>query len=504
MTFRSLCLHLLKYMHQVLRQFPDCRFVYVLFRSRTLGYDIYPEDHFLRTFPWQQYGGLWVVDEARFARAGSLNTCTAQALRRVTGIGASPHTSDSGSPISPFATGRFQQLPGTNDHMRDVARSQHPSSPHSFDSSVSSSLNSIQYRGGGTPFEVQGPQPSLSYPAAMRPQLTLLTDVGRRYPGFPTPLSPTLSAKGLFPSPTSESESWVMSSHATTPALRSMSSRGTSPALRSTSPMSLDGSEMCGPSRRCNSHGYEHYASQMGLIDDIISQNSINPGLISPPSTPPSGTLSHAILMSPRSAISANHSRKHSSANPQSLAPGLQYHPSTVNVPGTAANTHTHLEQVASVLSPNTLSSSRAQAPVIQIANGTEVELESPYSSTGTILSYTSNRTVESGLLAVPPLSEPCVAEYRFWVPCGRKTCTFGCGFAHEGEAAASKRLFKEIEEVKVTDGNLGITEDCDFSGLERRERKMKGTGAGYTQSPALMDWAQFLKNREREGIAPV
>jgi hypothetical protein len=375
--------------------------------------------------------------------------------------------------------------------MRGVARSQHPSSPHSFDSSISSSLNSIQYRGSGTPFEVQGTQPYLSHPAATKPQLTLLTDVGRRYPGFPTPLSPTLSAKGLFPSPTSESESWAMSSRATSPALRSMS------------PMSLDGSEMCGPSRRCNSHGYEHYASQMGLIDGIISQNSINPGLISPPSTPPSGTLSHVILMSPRSAMSTNHSRKHSSANPQSLAPGLQYHPCTVNAPGTAANTHVHREQVTSALFPNTLSSSQAQAPAIQIANGTEVELESPYSSTGTILSYTSNRTVESGLLAVPPLSEPRVAEYRFWVPCGRKTCTFGCGFAHEGEAAASKRLFKEIEEVKVRDGDVGTIEDCDFSGFEGREREIKGTGAGYTQSQVSMDWAQFLKNREREGIAP-
>jgi hypothetical protein len=375
--------------------------------------------------------------------------------------------------------------------MRGVARSQHPSSPHSFDSSISSSLDSIQYRGSGTPFEVQGTQPSLSHPAATKPQLTLLTDKGRRYPGFPTPLSPTLSAKGLFPSPTSESESWAMSSRATSPALRSMS------------PMSLDGSEMCGPSRRCNSHGYEHYASQMGLIDGIISQNSINPGLISPPSTPPSGTLSHAILISPRSAMSTNHSRKHSSANPQSLAPGLQYHPCTVNAPGTAANTHVHREQVTSALFPNTLSSSQAQAPAIQIANGTEVELESPYSSTGTILSYTSNRTVESGLLAVPPLSEPRVAEYRFWVPCGRKTCTFGCGFAHEGEAAASKRLFKEIEEVKVRDGDVGTIEDCDFSGFEGREREIKGTGAGYTQSQVSMDWAQFLKNREREGIAP-
>lgn len=54
----------------------------MFFRSRTLGYDVYPEDHFLKNFPWQQYGGLWIVDESRFARSTSLNPLTAQALRR--------------------------------------------------------------------------------------------------------------------------------------------------------------------------------------------------------------------------------------------------------------------------------------------------------------------------------------------------------------------------------------------------------------------------------------
>lgn len=62
--------------------------MYAFFRSRTLGYDVYPEDFFLRNFPWQQYGGLWIVNEARFARAEPINALTAQTLRR-------PHTSDS-------------------------------------------------------------------------------------------------------------------------------------------------------------------------------------------------------------------------------------------------------------------------------------------------------------------------------------------------------------------------------------------------------------------------
>ena len=463
-----------KYIHQVLRQFPDCRFVYVLFRSRTLGYDIYPEDHFLRTFPWQQYGGLWIVDEARFARAGSLKTSTARALCSITGNGASTPTSHSDSPVSPFANDLSQQLPGTNRHMQDIARSQHPSSPHSLDSSINSFIGSTHYGGSSTTFEIQSPLSAISQPVATRPQLTLLTDVGRRYPGFPTPLSPTLSAKGFFPSPTSDSESWVVAS------------RVTSPALRSLSPMSLDGSEMCGPSRRCNSHGYEHYASQMGLIDSVISQNTTSYGFVSPPPTPPFKPMSPATSTSPRSALLNNGFRKQSPTSARSPTPSLQYHPSTANAPGTITYAQVLPEQSVPVPSPRSRSLSLVRT--MQIANGTVAELKSPYSLTGTILSYTSNRTVESGLLAVPPLNESRVAEYRFWVPCGLKTCAFGCGFAHEGEVAASKRLFQEVEEVKETDGGVGFVEDR--------------AGVGGAKSPVMMDWAVFLKNREREGIA--
>ena len=72
----------------MLRQFPDCRFVYAFFRARTLGYDVYPEDHFLQNFPWQLYGGLWSCDDARFARAEPMNALTALALRRITSEGS--------------------------------------------------------------------------------------------------------------------------------------------------------------------------------------------------------------------------------------------------------------------------------------------------------------------------------------------------------------------------------------------------------------------------------
>lgn len=73
----------------MLRQFPDCRFVYAFFRARTLGYDVYPEDHFLQNFPWQLYGGLWSCDDARFARAEPMNALTALALRQITSEGSS-------------------------------------------------------------------------------------------------------------------------------------------------------------------------------------------------------------------------------------------------------------------------------------------------------------------------------------------------------------------------------------------------------------------------------
>jgi hypothetical protein len=481
-----------KFNVQVLRQFPDCRFVYVLFRSRTLGYDVYPEDYFLRTFPWQQYGGLWVVDEARFARAVSMDTLTAQTLRHITGEGASPHTSYSDSPINPISPtspttdSSFYQLPTTNDHMRGIARSRFPSFLHSFDSSINSFPTSTQDGGSGTPSEVGSPIFAPPQLAAAKPQLTLLTDVGRRYPGFPTPLSPTLSAKDLFPSPASDGGSWVGSPRAMNPAISTLSAT------------SLDGSEMRGPSFRCSSHGYENHAVRMGLIDSILAQPITDYGLATPPPTPP---FSPTSPISPRTAMFESRlGRKlHGPAAP--LAPGLQYHPSTVNVPGTFANAHTHpMETVY----PQSLNCSSPLAPAIQIANGTEAELGSPLSASGTMLSYTSNRTVDSGLLAVPPLSEPRVAEYRFWIPCGRRICAFGCGVAHEGEVAASKRLFKEIEEVKEQAEVDSSREPFGQYEAVEADDGGKSVSVDQAKSSAAINWARFLKNREREGIASV
>jgi hypothetical protein len=115
--------------------------------------------------------------------------------------------------------------------------------------------------------------------------------------------------------------------------------------------------------------------------------------------------------------------------------------------------------------------------PAIQIANGLETSAASPLTASGTVLSYTSNRSVDSGLLAVKPLSEAQVAEYRFWRPCGRRACAFGCGGGSEGENRAARRLFRSLEEVReemreeeVIDGEVVGDEE----GEVERERKME------------------------------
>ena len=121
------------------------------------------------------------------------------------------------------------------------------------------------------------------------------------------------------------------------------------------------------------------------------------------------------------------------------------------------------------------------------------------------MLSYTSNRAVDSGLLAVPALSEPQVAEYRFWVPCGRRVCAFGCGGAHEGENAAAKRLFKEEESIveqqneEVAYG-LGGEEDS-FDDVppyvSKQETWCNCSSASFTKP--VDEWKKFLKNKERD-----
>jgi hypothetical protein len=208
--------------------------------------------------------------------------------------------------------------------------------------------------------------------------------------------------------------------------------------------VSVDGSEMCGPGRRCNSHGYQHYASSMGLIDSIIAQASPrhNPATYTPPSTT---VKSSTGAFSPRSPILKS----------------LYIQP----------------------------------PPHMTISNG---DLTSPLSSRSTtILSYRSHRPITSGLLALTPLDEIQVAEYRFWTPCGRRVCALGCGWKNEGEWAAQKRLFREVEEeVNVPDNGLRGCEE-DWTEPEAVSRKSEWAGRWY-----VGDWRGFLSRCEREGVA--
>ncbi|KAH7553148.1 hypothetical protein BM1_08121 [Bipolaris maydis] len=433
---------------QVLRQFPDCRFVYVFFRARSLGYDVYPEDYFLATFPWQQYGGLWSCDDARFARAERMDALTSQALRRITGLGSSVGSSNGSSPKSP--TSFF-----TCSSSRHTLATEHDGLPSwglALDGTANSLTSSSQPTGSGAVFNMGPFSTVLPQPTAVKPYLSLLTEVGRKYPGFPTPLSPTTSAKNLFPSPTSNSS--IMSG---TPRIPSS-------AITPASPMSIDGSEMCGPSHRCESHSYEHYGPQFDSIDCILNQQTR-----SRPRTP---SAYHNSIVSPP------------------LSPSHYPSPRT------------------GMLENMTVGNPPLSIP---IANGIEYETPSPLSPTGTRLSYTSNRSVLSGLLAVPPLSEHQVAEYRFWRPCGRRNCGFGCGGQDVGEVAAAKRLFRDVEDV-VEEGiggggsrvrNVGGAGAFELGG-QGHAREERGRSSVWAGRRLVTDWSSFLRACERDGVAPV
>lgn len=477
--------------------------MYAFFRARTLGYDVYPEDYFLRNFPWQQYGGLWIVNEARFARAEPLKALTAQALRRITGVGASLHSGDSRSPTNHFTNSSYGHQPARLADPRHNLYN-HPAAIAAFDGSVCS-FSPRSDRGNNQPvFNMGSVSTTLLQPEALRPNLTLLTDVSRRYPGFPSPLSPTLSAKELYPTPTSDCES-----SAATPHIQSAT-------VRSTSPMSIDGSNISGASTRCISHSYGHFAEQMGNIDSILA---------CPSQTCSTSRRTSTTLVSPTSAQRALSPRvgmlRHM-ATAQALR-GL-HRPG--NVPGHGPHSSPIVRNVRrdSVISNNSLSSilyspstsslslgsiwgrgALPAPPSIQIANGTEFETGSPISPTGTMLSYTSNRAVDSGLLAVPALGEPQVAEYRFWVPCGRRVCAFGCGGVHEGENSAAKKLFKDAESVlesKVAErgyelgGGESSFEDVRAD-VSKQQPHCKYSSASSTK-PAD-EWEKFLKNKERD-----
>jgi hypothetical protein len=130
------------------------------------------------------------------------------------------------------------------------------------------------------------------------------------------------------------------------------------------------------------------------------------------------------------------------------------------------------------------------------------------------MLSYTSNRNVASGLLAVRPLTEAQVAEYRFWRPCGRRACAFGCGGVCEGEVAAAKRLFRDVSDVlekeegeEEEDGGEGVDAVGVGPGMGREEEKEE-VERMEKEREREKRWEVFrgfgIGQRERDGVADV
>jgi len=420
-------------------------------------------------------------------------------------VGASPQTSSSSSPTSYSTNSSLSHQPATPADPQSNVWIQYTAIP-ALDGSASSPLSTSNYSYNQPVLNIGGVHTAVLDSKSLRPNLTLLTDVSRRYPGFPTPLSPTLSAKELFPTPTSD-----YGSRAGTP-------RAQSPAVRSASPMSVDGSNMCGPSTRCMSHSYEHFAEQMGTIDSVLAR-----GTSASQTRSPSRARSTASIgpTSPQRALSPRAGMLHNMATRQALrdmhgtvtSPDLlmPISPTIRNMRRDSLLSHTspasaYGSQSVQSLSPRqTFGRAAVSPPSIQIANGTEFEIESPISPTGTLLSYTSNRAIDSGLLAVPALSEPQVAEYRFWVPCGRRVCAFGCGGAHEGESAAAKRLFREAENINeqgMEDEGYGHGPDEGslqetHSNAPTQETRCDCGNVSFTKP--VDEWRRFLSNKERD-----
>jgi hypothetical protein len=449
-----------------------------------------------------------------------MNNLISLALRRITGQGSSVDSSNGSSPTSTisFFANRSSQ------HTLAMEYDGLPSWEDSLDGAINSFVSSSQLTGSRAVFNMGSVSGGLPEPKVMKPHLSLLTEIGRKYPGFPTPLSPTSNAKELFPSPVSD-----FSGMPGTP-------RALSPAMRSVSPMSIDGSEMCGPSRRCESHGFGRYSCQMSSIDDVLtgqiredvrtpsaSQRSIT--RVASPSESSSCCVSPRIAMLTKTTGHQNTQELRSSEATVNSGPKLQFLSDACNLKAYLAS------PAPSIRSHSIAHTYPSLPPPVPIANGIEFETVSPLDPTGTMLMYTSSRSVDSGLLGVSPLSEQQVAEYRFWRPCGRRDCGFGCGGADVGEAAAAKRLFRDVEDVNLerieehdeeqnatmkkqkNKKNKKQSEVCEYSldGQIDAGADDEGRGNGKQESPKssvwagrrlVTDWGSFLKGCEREGIA--
>ncbi|KAF2205817.1 hypothetical protein GQ43DRAFT_210621 [Delitschia confertaspora ATCC 74209] len=471
-----------------------------------------------------------------------MNPLTAAALRRLTGEGAFYSSSRYGS-------GNCGNSLMSSSLLSSASSSRHVSMMSTLDGHCTQGPDSLNYI-----LEMTGMHMANSKSSPNKP---------RRYQGYCSPESPTTLAKEIYSTPPSNSGDG-------------------SGNRRVFSPMSVDGSDMCGPSRRCTSHSYEVYQNALGSSQgswpgDIRTNTSAI--ALSPTSStsvaelmnvhphaktlqwkdrqssgslslPPTSPTSPPRITSPRTAMLKDMYNKQafqtlSSHEPSQLSPlfhrfngwisplnGYTTLPSVSSVSNgwSSSSTDSNCPLTAAVygglpapisfddqqtprslkapqplssparpnnptpdskpppFSPNeTLFSSSPPSdprfrtstppPSIFIADGLETAIHSPLSSSGTLLSYTSNRGVDSGLLAVKPLSEVQVAEYRFWRPCGRGRCTFGCGESREGERRAAGRLFRGVSAVEEDlehgegDGGDFEAEEGGEEGYGREER---------------------------------
>lgn len=426
----------------------------------------------------------------------------AQALRRTTGVGVACQDSNSGSPTSFFANISCDHQPGVPaDPQTSFCR---PLASASAFNGPTSGVHVTTGRTDDKPTSGMGAATLRS--DGPRPNLTLLTDVGRRYPGFPTPLSPTSSAKEMFPTPISDSGSRIA-----TPQIGS-------PNVHFVSPVSLDGSNAYEAPPFYPLYNYEDFSRQMGNIDTVLargtsmSESRRSPALPSTPSLNPTSPRSSHRALSPRIDMLRYRATKQAfhtlpspiaaSAVPVELSPATRN-----NRRHSIVSLELESSQSVGAFPPFSYQQgpTPSSRPSIQIANGTEFETESPISPSGIMLSYASNRAVDSGLLAVPALSEPQVAEYRFWVPCGRRVCGFGCGEMHEGEHAAAKRLFKDAEDV--TQQQAAKEDDTYEEGEDNlmkmspavSQQSVRGEWTTSNFTKPVDEWRRFLMNKERD-----
>jgi hypothetical protein len=169
----------------------------------------------------------------------------AQELRRITGEGTSPPTSaisatSGGSSGSGLPNHSVNQLSTNIESMHSAASSRVASLHSNFDGVH----GSAQVRPDASPMVpvlnmIGMHTQQVPETKGRKPVLYLQVPQGKRYPGYPTPVSPTTRAMQLYPSPATEA-----SNSFTTP--------------QAGSPMSIESPEIGGPWGYHESHGFEH------------------------------------------------------------------------------------------------------------------------------------------------------------------------------------------------------------------------------------------------------